>query len=216
VPASEAHIGLVDRIFTRIGASDDLARGVSTFMAEMIETANILRNATQKSLVILDEVGRGTSTFDGLAIAWAVVEYLLKRVGAKTLFATHYHQLSKLGKMYPAVRNFTTKVKEWEGKVIFLRKVVPGETDRSYGIHVAKLAGIPDEVVQRAREIQEDIEREGTIRTRLTQLDLFQPPAPRNEAAERLLQRLKSLDLDSLSPRDALNLLYELKKEVET
>ncbi len=216
VPAAEAHIGLVDRIFTRIGASDDLARGVSTFMAEMIETANILRNATQKSLVILDEVGRGTSTFDGLAIAWAVVEYLLKRVGAKTLFATHYHQLSKLGKMYPAVRNFTTKVKEWEGRVIFLRKVVPGEADRSYGIHVAQLAGIPEEVVQRAREIQEDIEREGTIRTRLTQLDLFQPQRPASEAAERVLQRLKSLDLDGLSPRDALNLLYELKKEVES
>ncbi len=216
VPASKAHIGLVDRIFTRIGASDDLARGVSTFMAEMIETANILRNATRKSLVILDEVGRGTSTFDGLAIAWAVVEYLLNRVGAKTLFATHYHQLSKLGKMYPAVKNFTTKVKEWEGKVIFLRKVVPGETDRSYGIHVARLAGIPEEVVRRAQEIQEDIEREGTIRTRLTQLDLFQPAPSVPKAAERVLQRLKSVDLDGLSPRDALNLLYELKKEVES
>ncbi len=213
VPAKRAEIGIVDRIFTRIGASDDLARGVSTFLAEMIETAQILRNATERSLIILDEVGRGTSTYDGFAIAWAVVEYILKRIGAKTLFATHYHQLSQLGKRFPGVQNYTLQVKEWEGKVVFLRKVVPGETDRSYGIHVAQLAGIPEEVVVRAREVQEDLEREGIIRTRLTQLSLFDPPPRPRE--DRLRKMLKEIDLDGLTPRDALNFLYRLKEEAE-
>lgn len=213
VPAKHAKIGIVDRIFTRIGASDDLARGVSTFLAEMVETAQILRNATERSLIILDEVGRGTSTYDGFAIAWAVVEYILKRIGAKTLFATHYHQLSQLGKRFPGVQNYTLQVKEWEGKVVFLRKVVPGETDRSYGIHVAQLAGVPEEVVIRAREVQEDLEREGIIRTRLTQLSLFDPPPSRRP--DKLRKMLKELDLDGLTPRDALNFLYRLKEEVE-
>ena len=212
VPAKYAEIGIVDRIFTRIGASDNLAMGVSTFLAEMIETAQILQNATPKSLIILDEVGRGTSTYDGFAIAWAVVEYILKKIGAKTLFATHYHQLSELGKRFPGVKNYTMKVKEWEDRVVFLRKVVPGETDRSYGIHVAKLAGIPEDVIVRAKEVQEDIERDGTIRTRLMQLSLFEQT---DEKAKSILETLKKIDPDRMSPKDALNFLYSLKKEIQ-
>lgn len=212
VPASHAEIGIEDRIFTRIGASDNLAMGVSTFLAEMIETAQILQNATTKSLIILDEVGRGTSTYDGFAIAWAVVEYILKKIGAKTLFATHYHQLSELGKRFPGIKNYTMKVKEWEDKVVFLRKVVPGETDRSYGVHVAKLAGIPEDVIIRAKEVQEDIERDGTIRTRLMQLSLFEPSEDRTKV---LLETIKKIDPDRMSPKDALNFLYRLKKEIQ-
>jgi DNA mismatch repair protein MutS len=154
IPASKATIGIVDRIFTRVGASDELVKGQSTFMIEMIETANILNNSTPKSLIVLDEVGRGTSTFDGVSIAWAVAEYIHnnEHVQARTLFATHYHELTELEFSLQKVKNYNIAVKEWNDKIIFLRKIVKGGTDRSYGIHVAQLAGLPQEVIKRATE----------------------------------------------------------------
>jgi DNA mismatch repair protein MutS len=159
VPAAEARVGLVDRIFTRVGASDDLARGRSTFMVEMTETANILNNATARSLVILDEIGRGTSTFDGLSIAWSVAEFLHDEVGARTLFATHYHELTELALTREGVTNWNVAVREWNDQVIFLRKIVRGCADKSYGIQVARLAGLPAPVVERAKEILANLER---------------------------------------------------------
>jgi DNA mismatch repair protein MutS len=169
VPAAAARIDLVDRIFTRIGASDDLARGQSTFMVEMSETANILNNATSRSLIILDEIGRGTSTFDGLSLAWSIVEHLHNAVGAKTLFATHYHELTELAGRLPRVKNFNVAVREWNEQIVFLRKIVEGATDKSYGIQVARLAGVPREVVSRAKEILSNLEQseltpEGKVR----------------------------------------------------
>jgi DNA mismatch repair protein MutS len=169
LPAASARIGLVDRIFTRIGASDDLARGQSTFMVEMSETANILNNATNRSLVILDEIGRGTSTFDGLSLAWSIVEHLHNQVGAKTLFATHYHELTELAARLPRVRNFNVAVREWRDQIVFLRKILPGGTDKSYGIQVARLAGIPKAVIERAKVILRNLEEseltpEGNVR----------------------------------------------------
>ena len=160
VPADEADIGVVDRIFTRIGAQEDIAAGQSTFMVEMIEVANILNNATNRSLLILDEVGRGTSTYDGLSIAWAVIEYIHNstRLRSKTLFATHYHELVELAGSLPHVKNYNMAVTEEEGKVVFLRKVMPGGADKSYGIHVAQLAGLPKAVIHRAEEILQDLE----------------------------------------------------------
>jgi DNA mismatch repair protein MutS len=174
VPAAEARIDLVDRIFTRIGASDDLARGQSTFMVEMSETANILNNATERSLVILDEIGRGTSTFDGLSLAWSIVEHLHNRVGAKTLFATHYHELTELAGRLPRLKNFNVAVREWNEQVVFLRKIVEGGTDKSYGIQVARLAGVPRTVLERAKEILRNLEEseltpEGNVRQRARQ-----------------------------------------------
>jgi DNA mismatch repair protein MutS len=169
VPAASARIDLVDRIFTRIGASDDLARGQSTFMVEMSETANILNNATVRSLVILDEIGRGTSTFDGLSLAWSIVEYLHNQVGAKTLFATHYHELTELAGRLKRLRNYNVAVREWNDQVVFLRKIVPGGTDKSYGIQVARLAGVPRDVLDRAKAILRNLEEseltpEGNVR----------------------------------------------------
>jgi DNA mismatch repair protein MutS len=169
VPAAQARIDRVDRIFTRIGASDDLSRGQSTFMVEMSETANILNNATAQSLVILDEIGRGTSTFDGLSLAWSIVEYLHNQVGAKTLFATHYHELTELAGRLPRLRNFNVAVREWNDRIIFLRKILPGGTDKSYGIQVARLAGVPKAVVERAKVILGNLEEseltpEGNVR----------------------------------------------------
>jgi DNA mismatch repair protein MutS len=169
IPADEARIDLVDRIFTRIGASDDLARGQSTFMVEMCETANILNNATQRSLIVLDEIGRGTSTFDGLSLAWSIVEHLHNQVGAKTLFATHYHELTELAGRLPRVKNFNVAVREWHEQVVFLRKIVEGGTDKSYGIQVARLAGVPKPVLERAKEILNNLEEseltpEGNVR----------------------------------------------------
>jgi DNA mismatch repair protein MutS len=159
----------VDRIFTRIGASDDLARGQSTFMVEMSETANILNNATPRSLIILDEIGRGTSTFDGLSLAWSIVEHLHNQVGAKALFATHYHELTELAQRLPRLKNFNVAVREWRDSIVFLRKIVEGGTDKSYGIHVARLAGVPKEVIERAKTILTNLEEseltpEGTVR----------------------------------------------------
>ncbi|HZQ47427.1 MAG TPA: DNA mismatch repair protein MutS, partial [Verrucomicrobiae bacterium] len=169
IPAAEARIDLVDRIFTRIGASDDLARGQSTFMVEMSETANILNNATARSLIILDEIGRGTSTFDGLSLAWSIVEHLHNQVGAKTLFATHYHELTELAGRLPRLKNFNVAVREWNDQIVFLRKIVEGGTDKSYGIQVARLAGVPKAVLERAKEILHNLEEseltpEGTVR----------------------------------------------------
>jgi DNA mismatch repair protein MutS len=169
VPAAGARIDLVDRIFTRIGASDDLTRGQSTFMVEMTETANILNNATPRSLIVLDEIGRGTSTFDGLSLAWSIVEHLHNQVGAKTLFATHYHELTELAQRLPRLKNFNVAVREWRDQIVFLRKIVEGGTDKSYGIHVARLAGVPNEVLERAKVILGNLEEseltpEGTVR----------------------------------------------------
>ena len=159
VPAKSAEIGLADRIFTRVGASDDLARGQSTFMVEMKETANICHNATERSLVILDEIGRGTSTFDGLSIAWSVAEYLHDEVRARTLFATHYHELTELELTRPGVKNYNVAVREWNDQVIFLRKIIRGGADKSYGIQVARLAGLPVSVIARAKEILSNLEQ---------------------------------------------------------
>lgn len=169
IPAAEGRIGLVDRIFTRIGASDDLARGQSTFMVEMCETANILNNSTQRSLIILDEIGRGTSTFDGLSLAWSIVEHLHNQVGARTLFATHYHELTELAGRLPRLKNFNVAVREWHDQIVFLRKIVEGSTDKSYGIQVARLAGVPKSILERAKEILGNLEEseltpEGTVR----------------------------------------------------
>jgi len=221
VPASEATIGIVDRIFTRVGASDHLVRGESTFMVEMKETGRILKNATSRSLVILDEIGRGTSTFDGLSIAWAVAEYLHDRIGPKTLFATHYHELTELPMTKPKVRNYNVAVREWNEEIIFLRKIVEGGTSRSYGIQVARLAGLPEEVVMRAREILANLEtgelddrglpklaHEKEHPPRGGQLNLFSNGGP-------LFQELKNLDVDRLTPLDALQVLYRWKKRVE-
>jgi len=218
VPADEAEIGLVDRIFTRIGAQEDIAAGQSTFMVEMIEVANILNNATPRSLLVLDEVGRGTSTYDGLSIAWAVIEYIHNhaRLRSRTLFATHYHELVELAGMLPRVRNFNTAVTEEEGRVVFLRKVIPGGADRSYGIHVAQLAGLPKAVLHRAEEILQELEN--------GQVERKEPSArkPASPAVQQLSifgqgseveEELRNLDVDSISPIEAINKLYELKKK---
>jgi DNA mismatch repair protein MutS len=225
IPADNAKIGIVDRIFTRVGAMDDIRRGQSTFMVEMNETANILNNATSRSLVILDEIGRGTSTFDGLAIAWAVAEDLIHKnaKGVKTLFATHYHELTDLAKTQPRVQNFSIAVREWNDTIIFLHKLVRGGTSRSYGIQVASLAGVPDSVVQRANEILKNIEtgefdpngdpviarsrNKKAPRNRMhpSQLNLFQPPS------DPISNFLKKYNVDELTPREALEILYEIK-----
>jgi DNA mismatch repair protein MutS len=221
VPARAVRLGIVDRVFTRIGASDNLARGRSTFMVEMTETAAILHTATARSLILLDEVGRGTSTYDGLAIAWAAIEYLHARVRAKTLFATHYFELTELTEQLSGVKNYHVSVKETGGSVVFLRRVEPGAADRSYGIEVAKLAGLPNEVVVRAREVlaeHESSERRlsehltpgsSTEPERPTQLTIFTP------LSQPVLEKLREVDLDRLTPLEALNLLAELKGQID-
>jgi len=217
VPAAEARIGLVDRIFTRVGAGDDISRGESTFMVEMVEIANILNNATKRSLVILDEVGRGTSTFDGLALAWAIAEHLHERTGCRTLFATHYHQLTDLSTRYEGSVNRNVAVREWGDEIVFLHKIVEGGTDRSYGIHVARLAGVPGEVLARARAILSDLEQdEEGLAQRI--LDGSAPPKPGAPVQLGLFstrsaveEELARLDLDRLSPLEALLKLRELQ-----
>jgi DNA mismatch repair protein MutS len=217
VPARSARLSVVDRVFTRIGASDNLARGRSTFMVEMTETAAILHTATARSLILLDEVGRGTSTYDGLAIAWAAVEYLHSRVRAKTLFATHYFELTELAEQLSGVKNYHVSVKETGGGIVFLRRVEPGAADRSYGIEVAKLAGLPNEVVVRAREVlaeHEFAEAQATAHLSpgasppATQLTIFTP------LSQPVLEKLREVDLNRITPLEALNLLAELKKEI--
>jgi DNA mismatch repair protein MutS len=220
VPADSATIGIVDRIFTRIGAQEDLAAGQSTFMVEMVEAANILNNATPKSLIILDEIGRGTSTYDGLSIAWAVAEFIHNhpRLRAKTLFATHYHELVELAGFLPRVKNFNVAVAEEEGKVIFLRKVIPGGADKSYGIHVAQLAGLPALVVHRAEEVLAGLEngqsqqkQSKVVHPRKEsppQLALFGDKSP-------IIEEISQLDIDSMSPLEAITRLYELKRKAK-
>jgi len=221
VPAGSARIGAVDRLFTRVGASDELARGQSTFMVEMTETAYILNNATDRSLVILDEVGRGTSTFDGLSLAWAITEHLHSEVRARTLFATHYHQLTALEELCPGVANCNVAVKEYRDRVVFLHRIMPGGTDKSYGVHVARLAGVPDEVVERSRKLLGELERVslGLAETAggapgdnwPVQLGLFAP----HQAPDGLIQELVKLDTDALTPLEALEKLDELKKKAQ-
>ena len=226
VPADSAHIGVVDQVFTRVGASDNLARGQSTFMVEMTETAAILEDATERSLVILDEIGRGTSTYDGVSIAWAVAEHIHEQVGARTLFATHYHELTELAATLGRVRNVSIAVKRWKDDIVFLRQLIPGGTSHSYGIQVARLAGLPDSVVERARSVLENLEAtalDRNSRPRLAQGP--EAPAPQagwqlslfasDPSAQEIRKRLEAADPDELSPREAHALLYELKGLVE-
>ena len=223
---------LVDRIFTRVGASDDLASGQSTFMVEMTEVANILRNATSKSLLILDEIGRGTSTFDGLSIAWAVIEHISnsKLLGAKTLFATHYHELTELEGKIDNVNNYCIAVKENGDDIIFLRKIVKGGADKSYGIQVAKLAGVPESVTDRAKEIVEELVQTD-ITSRIKDIAVLGAPKPKAKKYDDVdlaqmslfdtvkdddvLKELKELDLGNLTPIEALNTLYQLQNKLK-
>jgi DNA mismatch repair protein MutS len=223
VPAQMMKFPLFDRIFTRIGASDNLTRGRSTFMVEMTETALILNSATSRSLIVLDEIGRGTATFDGLSLAWAVIEHIQSRIGAKTVFATHYHELTELADLLPGIRNFHVAVKEAENRIIFLRTVEPGPADRSYGIEVARLAGIPLSVTDRAREVlRKHEENEHQLSDNLTvrakrknrvvvnQLQLF------TAAEEELRNSLRALDPNNLTPMEALRTLEELRRKAQT
>jgi DNA mismatch repair protein MutS len=221
VPATRAKLGIVDRLFSRVGAADDLARGRSTFMVEMVETAAILNQATARSLVILDEIGRGTATFDGLSIAWATMEHLHENNRARALFATHFHELTELAKQLPRVVNLTMRVTDWNGEVVFLHEVLPGAADRSYGIQVAKLAGLPPAVVARAQEILRLLEasdRRTPVETLIADLPLFShaaqniAPITSSPPADPLRERLAAIDPDALSPREALQALYKLKE----
>jgi DNA mismatch repair protein MutS len=221
VPASEARIGITDRIFARVGASDELGKGQSTFMVEMTETARILHNATSQSLVILDEIGRGTSTYDGLSLAWAITEFLHDDLKCRTLFATHYHELADLTKTLAAARNLNVSVMEQDDDVTFLHRIVPGSAGKSYGIHVAKLAGLPRSVLDRARTILTSLEVQHTD-------DQGKPRVPqrkKNSQEKQLLlfgetlphpviDQLKELNLDQMTPLDALNKLHDLRKKL--
>jgi DNA mismatch repair protein MutS len=221
VPASSAKIGIADRIFTRIGASDFLSKGQSTFMVEMIEAANIMNNATSRSLIILDEVGRGTSTFDGISIAWAIAEHIVGRIRARTLFATHYNELTELALTLDGVRNYNVSVREWGDEIIFLRKIEEGPADKSYGIQVARLAGLPGEIIKRSKEVLHNLENEelnesgkpklasGKTRSKREQLDLF------SSAADSVVNEIMSIDLAKLTPEAALEKLIELRKKMK-
>ena len=223
VPAKRASIGIVDKIFTRVGASDNIASGESTFLVEMHEAAHIVNTSTKRSLILLDEVGRGTSTFDGISIAWALTEYLHEHVGARTLFATHYHELNELADLHPRVRNYKVEVREYGDKVIFLHKVSPGSADHSYGIQVAQMAGLPEELTDRAKAILRNLESSdlsvhegsetgrarGRVSSDALQLTLF-------EARDDVLrQKVRSLDIENMTPLDALKALAELKKTID-
>ena len=219
IPAKDAEIGLVDRIFTRVGASDELVRGQSTFMVEMTETANIINNATGKSLVILDEVGRGTSTYDGLSLAWAITEHLANKIKCRTLFATHYHELTELAELFANVSNCNVAVREWMEEVVFLHKILPGGTDKSYGIHVAKLAGLPKTILERSKEILEELE--STFQKEASGEHLSRHKTKEQdkdslfvEKHKSVLDKLASTDVDNLTPINAINLLNEIKKEI--
>ena len=222
IPASEATIGATDRIFTRIGASDILTKGQSTFMVEMIEVSNIIHNATDKSLILLDEVGRGTSTFDGISIAWAVAEHILKEIHARTLFATHYNELTELSLTHEGVRNYNVSVKEWGDEIIFLRKIEQGPADKSYGIQVARLAGIPQDIITRAKEVLANLEKEelnelgkprfanGQKKKGSFQLDLF------SSLTDAIVTEIMNIDVNHLTPEDAFNKLIEIKKKISS
>ena len=235
VPADEANIGICDRIFTRVGASDDLASGQSTFMVEMTEVANILRNATRNSLLVLDEIGRGTSTFDGLSIAWAVIEHIsnTKLLGAKTLFATHYHELTELEGTINGVNNYCIAVKEQGDDIVFLRKIVKGGADKSYGIQVAKLAGVPDSVIRRAKELVEELssaditahakeiaEMSANVSqhkavAKPDEVDLNQMSIFDTVKDDDIIKELGDLELSTMTPIDALNTLYRLQTKLK-
>jgi DNA mismatch repair protein MutS len=215
LPVESADLSIADRIFTRIGASDNISRGESTFLVEMNETANILNNATDRSLIIMDEVGRGTSTYDGLSIAWGVVEYILRYIKAKTLFATHYHELTQLGNK-EGIINYNVLVKETMNSVEFLHKVVTGSADKSYGIHVAKLAGLPKNIISRATKILEKLESKGSDKSKISeqeisseQLEIF------NASNHIILQILEKIDIDNITPVEAINELHKLKKLID-
>jgi len=223
VPARAAHIGVIDRLFSRVGAADDLARGRSTFMVEMVETAAILNQAGARSLVILDEIGRGTATFDGLSIAWATIEHLHESNRCRALFATHFHEMTALAAKLPRLHNATMRVKEWQGEVVFLHEVVPGAADRSYGIQVAKLAGLPASVIERAKLVLAQLEAEDRIspaRKLIDDLPLFAatrspaPAPPADAGLAALVAALAALNPDEMSPRDALEALYALKGQL--
>ena len=235
VPADEADIGICDRIFTRVGASDDLASGQSTFMVEMTEVANILRNATRNSLVILDEIGRGTSTFDGLSIAWAVVEYIsnTRVLGAKTLFATHYHELTELEDTMSGVTNYCIAVKEQGDDIVFLRKIIKGGADKSYGIQVAKLAGVPDQVITRAKELVEElssaditmkareiaeasanVSQHKTV-TKPDEVDLNQMTLFDTVKNDDIIHELEEISINEITPMEALNILSRLQSKLK-
>jgi DNA mismatch repair protein MutS len=221
VPATSAKIGITDRIFTRIGASDFLSKGQSTFMVEMIEAANIVNNATSRSLILLDEVGRGTSTFDGISIAWAIAEHILNQIRGRTLFATHYNELTELSLVQEGVKNYNVSVKEWGDEIIFLRKIEEGPADKSYGIQVARLAGIPDGILSRSKEVLNNLEQEELNEigkpkfaskrsdTRKEQLDIF------SSVNESIISDIINLDLSSLSPDDALQKLIAFRKKIQ-
>jgi len=231
VPAESARIGLVDRIFTRVGASDNLARGESTFYTEMGETARILRSMTRRSLVILDEVGRGTSTYDGLSLAWAITEHLGHREGPRprSIFATHYHELTDLEADLPGLVNLCLQVKEWQGRIIFMHKVAPGRSDKSYGIHVARLAGVPETVLERADEILDSLTlgdaRDHAARTPRAGRAVLDPTEPGGARAQLSLFReeerdaletLRGVDLERLSPLEAFMLLVRIRKQLDS
>ena len=218
VPAESAHIGLVDRIFTRIGAQDEIHSGQSTFMVEMVETANILNHATERSLLVLDELGRGTSTYDGMSIAWSVIEFIHShpRLRARTLFATHYHELTTLAERLPHVVNYHVAVAEQGDDVVFLHEIRPGGADRSYGIHVAQLAGLPRQVVSRANEIMQHLEQQSANNETLSiessgtmQLELF------NEGPDPIRQEIEGVDANTMTPLEALNFLYALQQKAK-
>jgi len=220
IPASSAHIGVVDKIFTRIGAHDDISKGQSTFMVEMTEAADILNNLTDRSLVILDEVGRGTSTYDGLSLAWALAEHL-QTTKARTLFATHFHELTALAEEHSGIKNCNVAVKEWKNEVVFLHKIVPGSTDDSYGIYVAKLAGIPASVISRSKKILTQLELSANLKQRLRrpdkqgedQLTLFAGTS--DPVLEEIRKVLEDLDVNTLTPIEALNQLQNLKSKLK-
>jgi len=220
IPAKEATIGLVDRIFTRVGASDELVRGQSTFMVEMTETANIINNASERSLVVLDEVGRGTSTYDGLALAWAVTEHIANKIKCRTLFATHYHELTELAELFANVKNCNVAVREWAGEVVFLHKILPGGTDKSYGIHVAKLAGVPKPILDRSAEILEELESTFQKEATGQHLAKHKTKEPDRDLLfiqkhKSVLDKLGSVDINNLTPIEAINLLNQIKKEID-
>jgi DNA mismatch repair protein MutS len=218
VPARSAHVGIVDRLFSRVGAADDLARGRSTFMVEMVETASILNQASERSFVVLDEIGRGTATFDGLSIAWAALEYLHEVNRSRVLFATHYHELTALADKLPRAANATVEVKEWRDEIVFLYRVITGAADRSYGLHVAKLAGLPAQVLSRAGEVLSALER-ADGRPKPTDLagdlPLFQAAQGKKtlepDRASRLEQAIAALSPDAMTPKEALEALYRLR-----
>ncbi|HCV43444.1 MAG TPA: DNA mismatch repair protein MutS, partial [Bacteroidetes bacterium] len=224
VPAKKAVVGIVDKIFTRVGASDNIASGESTFLVEMHEAAHIVNTATKRSLILLDEVGRGTSTFDGISIAWSLTEYLHERVGARTLFATHYHELNELADLFPRIKNYKVEVREYGDKVVFLHKVTPGFADHSYGIQVAQMAGLPEEVTERAKKILKNLEESeltvhgeaDTVKRKVKgrvippeiQMTLFEMKD------DVLREELKKIDVDKITPIEALQKLAELKRHL--